>query len=177
MTAVHQLALNVPVAGLHLVDLDYANALITRWDHNLGPVHRPFGSQAWTLDVDGQPIAVAVSASLVSATVSALDGTTWQRGEAVELARQCAAERWANRVMIRLWREVAAHRWPYWPVKVAVSYSQNNRHDGDLYRFDGWERASDQCGSMGGGAWSRPRYATDAVVGKKTCWLWRYDHD
>src|SRR6266567_4603938 len=36
--------------------------------------------------------------------------------EVVELGRLCAdpAQRWATRPMLRLWREVAARRWPYW---------------------------------------------------------------
>jgi hypothetical protein len=97
--------------------------------------------------------------------------------EVVELGRLCSAPdaRWSTRPMLRLWREVAAPRWPYWPVQAAVAYSQNGRHQGDIYRWDGWTRISDNCGSSGGGAWSRKRYATDAVHGKKSLWLWRYE--
>jgi hypothetical protein len=98
------------------------------------------------------------------------------RGEVVELGRLCAApeDRWATRPMLRLWREVAAPRWPHWAVSAAVAYSQNARHAGDIYRWDGWTRISDNCGSSGGGAWSRKRYATEAVHGRKSLWLWQY---
>ena len=150
-------------------DLDEANDLLVRWGHNLGAVHRPFRSESWAFLVDGRPVSVAVSASVVSSTVAG-----FRRGEVVELARLASAERWANRLMLRWWREVAAQRWECWPVRAAISYSQNARHSGDLYRFDGWEKVSDDCGSTGGGAWSRKRYATDAVAGKKTLWVWRY---
>jgi len=81
---------------------------------------------------------------------------------------------WATRVILRLWLEVGAQAWPYWPVQAAVAYSQNARHLGNIYRFDGWERVTDKAGSNGGGAWSRKRYAGDAAHGRKTLWLWRY---
>ena len=156
----------LPVAGLATVPLDHANRLLADWGHYLGPVNRPFGAQAWVLDIDGEPVSVAVSTSTVSEHIAYDETTTTgegddlevivqrktlQRGELVELARLCSAERWATRVMLRLWREVAAPRWPYWPVTAAVAYSQNSRHDGTLYRFDGWTRAADDCGSSGGG--------------------------
>ena len=93
----------------------------------------------------------------------------------VELARLGASVPWASRVILRLWRETCAPRWKCWPVRAAVSYSHNAMHTGNLYRFDGWRPVRDDCGSSGGGSWSRPRYATDVVHGKKTLWLWRYD--
>jgi hypothetical protein len=34
---------------------------------------------------------------------------------------------------------------------------------------------AENCGSNGGGAWSRKRYAGDAVHGKKTLWGYVYD--
>ena len=79
--------------------------------------------------------------------------------------------------MLRIWREVCAPRWHYWPVRAAVSYSQNQRHEGRIYRFDGWTKVTDQAGSTGGGAWSRKRYAGDAHHGKKTLWLWEYEQE
>lgn len=158
-------------AGLSLITLTDANRLLEAWQHYLGPVNRPFGSQAWALTLDGHPISVAVSASAVSATAAGL-----RRQELVELARLCThpEQRWATRPMLRLWREVAARRWPYWPTAAAIAYSQNSRHDGALYRFDGWTKVADDCGSSGGGAWSRPRTAGDATHGRKTLWIYRY---
>lgn len=168
--AAEQLAF-MPVAGLRVTDLAFANHLLAKWGHDLGPVKRPFGSQAWVFAIDDHSVSVAVSCSTVSETCGDMS-----RSELVELARLCSdpAQPWANRVMLRLWREICGPRWPYWPVTAAVSYSLNSRHDGRLYRFDGWEKVADNCGSSGGGAWSRKRYATDAVHGPKTLWRWTY---
>jgi hypothetical protein len=191
VTAAEQLSFPLPVAGLTPISLAWANTLLARWGHYLGPCERPFGAQAWALEVESRAVAVAVSASTVSEHIAWTDvrtegdgdeqmviveKRTMKRGEIVELARLCAApgERWATQPMCRLWREVGAQRWPYWSVKAAVAYSQNSRHRGGIYRFDGWERVSENCGSSGGGAWSRKRYATDAAHGQKSLWLWRY---
>jgi hypothetical protein len=178
----------IPVAGFSVVPLASANRLVAAWGHELGPITRPFGAQSWVLDIDGEPVSVAVSVSTVSEHVAwtetrtegegddtevIVERRTMHRGQLVELGRLCSREPWANRVTLRLWREVAAPRWPYWTPTMAVSYSLNSRHDGQLYRFDGWTKAADDCGSSGGGAWSRKRYATDAVHGRKTLWLWR----
>jgi hypothetical protein len=161
----------VPICGLFPVDLERANALLVEWGHRLGPVNRPFRSEAFVLNLDGRAIAAAVSASIVSDTVAG-----YGRQEVVELARlgRDPAHPWVLRVMLRLWREVCAPRWACWPVRAAISYSKNSMHAGDMYRFDGWEKGRTDCGSSGGGAWSRKRYAEDAVHGSKTLWLWRY---
>ena len=159
------LLLDVPIAGLYPLAVEEANTLLVRWGHRLGPCKRPFGQQAFALRVQSQVVSVAISASIVSNTVA-----TYHRQEVVECARLCSQPgiTWANRLMLRLWREVCAPLWPYWAVRAAVSYSHNAHHTGNLYRLDGWTRLKDDCGTMGGGAWSRRRYATDAVAGKKT---------
>ncbi len=166
-----------------------ANELLVRFGHNLGGVNRPFRSEPWVFLVDGVPVSVAITASIISGTVQAHRGhnlkarpktdcttecRTYNRGEVVELARLASATAWANRLMLRWWREVAAPRWACWPVKAAISYSQNARHDGALYRFDGWEKASEECGSSGGGTWSRGRDSSHAAAGTKTLWVWRF---
>jgi len=112
-----------------------------------------------------------MSASAVSSTV-----VGYQRDQVVELARLCSARgaAWASRVMIRLWREVFARRWPDWPVLAAISYSQNAHHRGDLYRFDGWTKIRDDAGSTGGGTWTRQREDGHVARGAKSLWLWRY---
>lgn len=161
--------IDAPMVGLYPTQLRDANRLLVEWGHRLGPVDRPFRSEAFVLEIDGRPLAVAVSASAVSASVAGSGRT-----EVVELARLGAAAPWACRIMLRLWREACAPRWKCWPVKAAISYSHNAMHPGNLYRFDGWERAGENCGSNGGGAWSRKRYAGDAVAGSKTLWVWRY---
>lgn len=161
--------LSVPMVGLYPVGLAEANRLLVEWGHRLGPCNRPFRQESFALELDGRPVAVAISASIVHGPVAG-----YGLHEVVELARLAAAEPWANRVMLRLWREACAPRWECWPVKAAVSYSHNAHHRGDLYRFDGWERVTATAGSGGGGAWSRKRYAGDATAGRKTLWVWRY---
>lgn len=147
------------------------NELLVEWAHNLGPCNRPFGQQGWAFMVDGQPVSVAMSASIVSSTVCEL-----RCQQVVELARLCSkpGKNWATRPMLRLWREVCGPRWPYWPVEAAISYSQNARHQGDIYRFDGWERFTETAGSSGGGTWSTPRVEGDPHEGSKSGWVWRY---
>lgn len=170
--------LEVPAAGLYPIAVDEANRLLTEWGHKLGACTRPFHSEAFALEVHGAPIALAISASIVSASVrwTRTDESSegLERGQVVELARLAACERWACRVMLRLWREICAPSWPCWAVRGAVSYSHNAMHSGDLYRFDGWTKMREDCGSGGGGTWSKSREADAAVAGRKTLWLWRY---
>lgn len=158
-------------AGLTSIPTAIANKLLTTWGHYLGPCERPFGAEAWALEVAGQPVSVAVSASTTSSTAAGYD-----RQQLVELARLCSAPtaRWATRPMLRLWREVAAPAWSYWPVTAAVAYSQNDRHEGRIYRFDGWTRVTDRAGSNGGGTWSAKRTDGHAARGSKALWLWHY---
>jgi hypothetical protein len=77
VSAALQLSLATPAAGYVETDPDAANALLTAWGHYLGRCDRPFGSQAWRLDVVGEPVSIAVSASTVSPTVAG-----YQRGNA-----------------------------------------------------------------------------------------------
>lgn len=172
-----RLATMAPVAGLVPIDLDEANALLEEWDHYLGPCERPFRNDAWALDVGGGPVSIATSSSIVGATSAG-----YPKSEAVELSRLCSRPgfSWATRVMLRLWREVAAPLWPCpepradLPALAAVAYSKNDRHEGRIYRFDGWTKITDRAGSGGGGQWSRKRATNDAANGPKTLWLWRY---
>jgi antitoxin VapB len=161
--------LEVPLVGLYPCSIDTANTCLIRWGHKLGACKRPFRSEAFGLELDGQVIAIAISASIVSDHIAG-----YQRDEVVELARLAAANGWANRIMLRLWREVCAPRWQCWPVKAAVSYSHNAMHSGDLYRFDGWEKNRCDAGSSGGGTWSKKRDKSETVYGKKSLWLWKY---
>jgi hypothetical protein len=159
------------MAGVECCDMDVANSYLESWGHRLGAIHRPFHAEAFVFTLFGQPIAVAVSASIVSSTVA-----EFRRQDVVECARLCSAPgyAWASRIMLRLWREVCVACWPCWEVKAAVSYSQNAHHSGNLYRFDGWSKASEQAGSRGGGTWTHTRSPEDAAAGKKTLWIWRY---
>lgn len=159
------------VAGLHRVEMAEANDLLARWEHYLGPCRRPFHQEGFVLVAAGRPVSVAVSASAVAAETAG-----YERRQLVELARLCSGEPWATRVMLRLWREVLAPTWESWPVDAAIAYSQNARHDGRLYRFDGWTRVTDRAGSSGGGGgWSTSRTGGHVARGTKTLWLWCYD--
>lgn len=169
---------STPLVGLVAVDLAEANALLEAWCHYLGPVNRPFPeTDAYVLDVEGEPIAVATSDGIVGDTSAG-----YARSEAVELSRLCVkpGENWATRVMLRLWREKCGPKWSCVKPRrglaplAAVSYSKNDRHDGRIYRFDGWTKVTDRAGSSGGGQWSRKREKNEAANGSKTLWVWRY---
>lgn len=164
----------VPSVAFVQVGAAAADAALIAWGHYLHEQGRPFGREDWALLLDGEPIAVACSASIISNSVAG-----YKRGEVVELARLCrrpeAEFSWATLPTLRLWRQVAAPRWHYWPVKAAVAYSQNKRHNGGIYRMDGWESLNAHCGvSRGGGTWTRQRQEGDPEVGAKTLWIWRY---
>ncbi len=153
-------------------DMDEGNALIVKWGHRLGAMNRPFSQRAYALMLDDRPISIAMSASTVSATVGG-----YSRKQIVELGRLCSAPgfNWATRVMIRLWREVFARRWPDWEPELAISYQQNAHYTGNIYRFDGWTKVRDDAGkSLGGGTWTRKRASDDPTVGSKSLWLWNY---
>jgi hypothetical protein len=173
-----QLRFAMPVAGLEPITLAEANLLMVRWGHNLGPCERPFGSDCWALMVDGEPVSVVIGTSTVSDHVLSDDGTIdLPRGVLVECARLCSdpANKWATRPMLRLWRECAARRWPYWTAKALVAYSLSARHDGDIYRWDGWKCiGQERGGGRGGGTWTKVRDADAPVVGTKRLWLWEY---
>lgn len=173
-----RLSLPQPIVGLVGVSVDEANALLTEWGHYLGPIGRPFPpTDAYALDFEGDPIAVATSDGIVGDTSAG-----YARSEAVELSRLCVkpGEQWATRVMLRLWREKCAPLWRCCsprsgqPPLAAVAYSKNERHEGRIYRFDGWERVTTRAGSSGGGQWSRKRAKNEAANGAKTLWVWRY---
>lgn len=160
--------LDLPVAGLYPIPMWAANELLVEWEHSLGPCNRPMRNDAFALQLDGRPISVAITSTIVSNHVAWTETTTegpeddpmivvtpvrYDRREVVELARLCSAPgcAWATRIMLRMWREVRAPRWGPWTPKVAVSYSQNARHKGSIYRTDGWAKVREDCGSSGGG--------------------------
>ena len=167
-------AFGPPIANVEQIDLDLANRLLAAWGHTIGEIERPYGMEAYGLHAQGHFVSVAVSASTISATAA-----DYHRQEIVECARLCSdpAENWATRVMLRLWRECCAPLWHCWPVLAAVSYHQSNRQTGNLYRFDGWEKVAEDCGSSGGGTWTKEREADAPAGGPKTLWLWRYDRE
>lgn len=164
----------LPAAGVSAIDIREANRFLEAWGHYLGACNRPFGAEAWLLEVSGQPVSVAVSASIVGPSAAG-----YPCREVVELARLCSApeSRWATRPMLRLWREVCGPAWSYWPVAAAVAYSQNERHEGAIYRFDGWTRVRTDAGGNAGAnsTWTKHRAADHPGLGAKSLWLWTYD--
>lgn len=139
-----------PLCAFDLISDAEADDALVRWGHWLGGCNRPFGRQSFGLAVHGQLVSVAVSASTVNAHCGG-----YKRTEVVELVRQASdpAYRWATRVTVRLWREVAPAFWSkaYWPVRAVVSYSNNLRHSGSIYRFDGWTKVANVPGGVAGG--------------------------
>lgn len=149
-----------------LIEDDLADRLLVEWGHYLGACCRPFGRQSFGLSYFGEVISVAVSASTPNPRCAGYD-----RREVVELARLCThpEHRWATRVCLRLWREIAPVYWSrkYWPVRACVAYANALRHSGDVYRFDGWRKAAEVRGGRAGGGWQRKK-----EYDPKTIWVW-----
>ena len=156
-----------PIATFDVIDGVRADAALVAWGHYLGACDRPFGRQSFGLEVAGELVGVAVSASTVGVTCGG-----YPRDQVVELARLVTnpSHRWATRVGLRLWREIAPKCWSseYWPVIACVSYSDSTKHRGDIYRFDGWTKVADVPGSSGGGTWSEAKPRTAKAV-----WVYR----
>lgn len=151
-----------PVASFDQVPLVTANDLLTRWGHRMGPLLRG-NSQAQhchALAVHGDPVAVACTSSLIRECVGGGLGHM-TRANTVELSRLCAAEPWACRVALRLWRECV---FPGTGAQFAVSYQDACMHSGNTYRFDGWTRA----GYSSSGTDSR----TGRKGRRKWIWVW-----
>jgi hypothetical protein len=93
-----------PLATFDEIDDARADAALETWGHYLGGCDRPFARQSFGLEVGGVLVSVAVSASTVGATCGG-----YRRREVVELARLVTRPgcRWATRVTLRLWRELA----------------------------------------------------------------------
>lgn len=157
------------------------NRLLSDWEHELGEYRRGFGYEAFTLDVAGEPVAAAVSASTVSTTVEG-----YHRRHVVELARiaRHPEHEHVMRVLLRLWRCYLAPGWdalPWrarqdrrWTTQLAVSYQLPGK-TGNLYRFDGWERVGPRKPSKGGGTWTKAPAVNAIDDGVKVLWVWRYD--
>lgn len=152
----------LPIVGFDMIDNHLANDLLVAWKHEEGACNRPFLIQSFALHVRNfGPVAVAVSASTVSATCGGMACT-----EILELARLCTHPdyRWATRVTLRLWRQIAPSCYSWHP-RALVSYAKDGK-TGDVYRFDGWRRHAEVSPSGGGGTWSKR-----APGKKKTLWV------
>lgn len=163
--------LAAPLVGFEPIAIEQANDYLRAWGHYLGPSTRACATKAYALEVNGEPVSVAVSSAPITQTVAG-----FRFNETIELTRLCSAPdvRWATRVMLRLWREVAAPRWPYWQVKAAVAYSANSRHEGAIYRFDGWQMVTDKAGTLDANS-SWDYNPSPQSLGHKRLWVWRYE--
>ncbi len=153
--------LAMPIQHLAAFDLREANLALARWGHRMGACNRP-NADVWAHGVflHGDLIALSVTATTIKpGGTCGLDRT-----QAIELARLCAAVPWANRVMLRLWREAIM---PAYGRPWAVNYQDEALHSGNTYRLDGWVRLG------------RTRSGTDTRSGKrgrnKTVWGWHSD--
>jgi len=159
------------VVGVDAVDRKVANRLLDEWGtHPLGPCRRPFEVDSHVLSVRGVPVALTMTGSIVSPTVE-----EHSRREVVELARIARSPdaAWALRPMLRLWREVLAFDWHSWPFVAAYSYAVPGT-EGDIYRFDGWEKVGRRrkAGAGKSSTWSNASATDEIGDGVKT--LWRY---
>ena len=142
------------------VQLAEANAMLVAWDHKMGACMRG-KALGWShaLIHEGKPVAVTITANLIRECVGGAPYLT--RENTIELARLCAVRGGLCRVVLRLWREFI---FPALPYQFAISYQDANLHNGNTYRFDGWERVS------------RSRSGPDTRSGRigrdKWVWLW-----
>jgi hypothetical protein len=127
-----------PMVSFEAVELREANRMLTDWGHKMGPCER--GNQrGWShaLFHAGNPVAVTIAATLIRERVGNAHHLT--RENTIELARLCAARPGLCRVALRLWREFA---FPAMGYQFAMSYQDNDLHNGNTYRFDGWQKVA-----------------------------------
>lgn len=135
-----------PLANFDEIALPVANELLMQWGHRMGPLLRGNSGalQCHALFVHGHPVGVATTSSLIAPHIGGgLSHLT--RENTVELSRLCAAEPWACRVVLRLWRELVL---PGTDATTAISYQDADLHTGNTYRFDGWKRAAYARGTL-----------------------------
>lgn len=127
-----------PLVSFDRISLFQANVALDAWGHRMGPYTRPVEYGCWTHAVlhNGSIEAVAITGALVRERVGGGLGHL-TRENCLELARLCASRPGLCRVALRLWREYV---FPGLSVPVVISYQDADLHNGNTYRFDGWER-------------------------------------
>ena len=152
-----------PVCTFEHIEIGEANELLVKWKHKMGPLNRPLYGQntAHALTHNGRPVAVTILSGLISPTIgNGCDYLT--RENTCELSRLCAERPGLCRVAIRLWREFVFAESGF---EYAISYSDNDLHNGNTYRFDGWKIVVKNA-----------RSGTDQRSGRKgrdkTVWQW-----
>jgi hypothetical protein len=137
------------------------NRLLATWQHKMGPLRRGNqGAICHALFHDGNPMALTTASTLISPVVGG--GCNWMtRDNTIELSRLCAERPGLCRVALRLWREFV---FPALGYDYAMSYQDADLHNGNTYRFDGWQRVG------------RARSGTDTRSGRpgrdKWVWVW-----
>jgi hypothetical protein len=129
------------IASFDSISLPTANALLERWGHKMGPCKRG-NSRGWShaLMHEGRPVAATITSSLIRETVGGAHHLN--RRNCIELSRLCAERPALCRVALRLWREFV---FPTLGYEWAMSYQDADLHNGNTYRFDGWERIAYSC--------------------------------
>jgi hypothetical protein len=126
-----------PIVAVRDITQNHANELLTKWAHKMGPINRPFASKCFALEADSGPVCVMVHSCLIRPHVGGgLKQLT--RENTIELSRLCSSRPGLCRVGLRLWREFI---FPNTGYKHAISYQDADLHNGNTYRFDGWQRA------------------------------------
>ena len=142
------------------VSLPEANRMLVAWGHKMGALNRGNqGALCHALTHEGKPVAVTTTSTLIAPVVGGCD---WMKREnTIELSRLCAARGGLCRVALRLWREFV---FPPLGYKYAVSYQDADLHNGNTYRFDGWERVG------------RSHSGTDTRSGRpgRDKWIWAW---
>jgi antitoxin VapB len=168
-TTTAQAAAGVPVpstrlfgfVGFESVTLADANRCLEAWGHRMGALNRGNqGAVCHALIHEGLAVAVTTASNLIAPVVGG--GCAWMtRENTVELSRLCAARGGLCRVALRLWREFV---FPTMGYEFAVSYQDADLHNGNTYRFDGWERVG------------RARSGTDTRSGRpgRDKWVWAW---
>lgn len=150
-----------PPVTFEPISLAEANSCLVKWGHKMGPLERGNqGAECYALTHERRPVAVATASSLIRERVGGGLGFL-TRENCMELSRLCAERKSLCRVALRLWREFV---FPSLGAPYAISYQDADLHNGNTYRFDGWQRAA--YSSSG----------TDSRSGKqgrkKWIWVW-----
>lgn len=149
-----------PIVSFDEVSLDEANELLVLWKHRMGALERGNqGAWCYALYHEDKPVAVTTASYLIAANVGNLKHLT--RDNTVELSRLCAVRPHLCRVALRCWREFV---FPMLPFAHAISYQDADLHNGNTYRFDGWQRLAYSC--------SGPDTRSGRAGRKKWVWGW-----
>lgn len=141
-------------------ELREANELLVAWGHKMGAINRGNqGAICHALSFNGNPCAVTTASTLIMPRVG---NCPWLvRDNTIELSRLCAERSGLCRVALRLWREFV---FPSLGYQWAMSYQDADLHNGNTYRFDGWERVG------------RSRSGPDTRSGRqgRDKWVWAW---